>query len=1729
MKQSILSKALCTTLAFLLLLQALPLSVFANDYGFSNNLEPGSSLNITEDESIEIVCEVVANRGEYSKEYLLKDGSFYSVTSPTPLHTLVDGEWVDIYSELDATNEINTTDEVLENIQNSMMSTYSMQRSSVSQTQNSTFIINPLWSTELPGGSYQLSEELGALLIKPTQIGEYFNQNKIITYAGLSINCLLTLSDSEESAPVRVCEETGTWDELNPPTNLENSFNNRIIDIQSISASGIQTWDITDLYSRWDRGATANNGVFIMLESASTLIISNPCIVVRYIEVESNDIDFTYHSLDMGYAGTLFINDYTNSVRLEQDLLRLPMSNSLSHINRIYNSLEPSYENSAGVSFNFNFESSIVLSNNYAEWKTINGSTIKFLTSNPIIKENGYYLWTSLNDIDSDESVFELWIKECEITNLNNYSNITDYRNVYVLVDGLKYNFDQTGNLVSVTDYTTNETIISITYSNGQVTEIQNIDGTNIAITYEATPIIGFSYVKSITAMLNETEPITTDDNQQLSISFLTSYEPASRNTTHKVIFDDHNQVEYTFNFNGHLIKVKDEKGNIYFFDYIESENGNTKNNLVGYRKYYSDNNNYDNTPNESLTINSHDSYKREFENESGKVEKIFYDRNFNLIVHMDSNGIYRFAEYDSNGLISSYVFEGREENGYLHNNSFENGYGIRIVPWSKDNAGTADVVLSSSEANSGKYALEMKSNNVFSGYASQTVKTESSTSSPNVVFPADKTFVFGGWGKAKNTIPKADNFFGIVIEAAPAYDNEGNLIANNSLVYETCASLSFDTCTNNEWQYKLKAFKLNEDSVLRVKLVAENQVDSVLFDDILIYESIETQNDLEGIVNTSPISYTYSNGMINSETLTWTQNNGDELLMGTSYVYENGKLVEYKDINDKSTYYTYNSRTGLLSGMGHTTNENGVLTDATSLKYDMDCLLTSTSQVITNIETNQALTLSTNYIREYGEIVEVEHNGFIYIFNYNNDGTLKNVYAESNVLTNPDQTNNRIDYSYTDNGEISVINYSNGYRVKHFSTETEYGKMLTIECYNIDSETQSEELFKSYVYKFNEKGDITEVYDSGTGITIIYDGSNYTINDSDGILYQKNTSENGDIVESYAQEYFNKTNNTNVDTITHTPSVVTYGDNDSSIKSSSVCINKNVDNFVSTFNYERSSVSDYFDRIIKKQTILEYNRPRDLSGSVVIDTDYEYKPLEGNKTSGLVSEYTSTISNVSNNNTTELSTYNRKYEYDNKGNIKFVYTENNGTITPKNYYEYDNANQLITEIDFEKYLCAHYTYNTGGNLTAKIYYNFSELVFDITNRQITTWGNETSRITYGYDTVWSDRLTNYNGTQISYDKLGNPLNFVGIDHDNAVVTGTLEWTGDLLTAFETTNDRYTYQYDTNGYRTSKTVYEKETDSNSNTYWREIYTMRYIWENGVLNGMTYSSLQTDGTRYPDQNINLVYDEAGTPVGYVTMLGVPYYFNKDINENVLSLVYTDGSKLCSFSYDSWGLPKATYHGDNFLAQAVAKLTAVFCPVTYHGYLYDYETGLYFNKGRCYSPSWGRYLNPEDPVSLIESSTNPLDANLYLFCNNNTVNYLDKTASWSRNYDGVTWVANGFDVGMNKLFSSRAFCSVFAGQIIKTYGTWDLNNGYNYKGMNSLRIASDLFAHCIGKYAQSAINKVNTCWGDGWILNNSKSNTICVRNDDENAWKYEKIWFAAADLKSYAQKEGIYITL
>lgn len=416
MKHSVITKILCSLISVLLIMQIVPFSIFAVEE--TNDSASYSWLtNDSVEEIPNIVCEIVDERDEYTKVYLLKDGSFYSITSPTPIHTLVNGLWTDIYSELQESNDISTVEEVVEYIQDSASASYSLQRSNVVQDEDSSLTINSLDCVELPGGGYKFGE-LGGILIKSSLVGKYANKNRLITYAGLSAECSVTLLNNETSIPVRVCEETGEWTEESEIDDLDlgASFNSRIMDLLALTTSKTYTWDITDLYSRWDRGVTDNNGIFMMHDSTSNLIISRPCIVVRYIEVEENDLDFTYHSVDMGAAGTLHINDCTNAIRIEQELLSFPSINSDIILGRTYNSMLPSYSNYAGIGFTFNFESSIELTQYYADWTMVNGTTLRFVTTNPVVSDGDYKLWTSVNDIESNNNTMELWVKSSELS-----------------------------------------------------------------------------------------------------------------------------------------------------------------------------------------------------------------------------------------------------------------------------------------------------------------------------------------------------------------------------------------------------------------------------------------------------------------------------------------------------------------------------------------------------------------------------------------------------------------------------------------------------------------------------------------------------------------------------------------------------------------------------------------------------------------------------------------------------------------------------------------------------------------------------------------------------------------------------------------------------------------------------------------------------------------------------------------------------------------------------------------------------------------------------------------------------------------------------------------------------------------------------------------------------------------------------------------------------------------
>lgn len=171
----------------------------------------------------------------------------------------------------------------------------------------------------------------------------------------------------------------------------------------------------------------------------------------------------------------------------------------------------------------------------------------------------------------------------------------------------------------------------------------------------------------------------------------------------------------------------------------------------------------------------------------------------------------------------------------------------------------------------------------------------------------------------------------------------------------------------------------------------------------------------------------------------------------------------------------------------------------------------------------------------------------------------------------------------------------------------------------------------------------------------------------------------------------------------------------------------------------------------------------------------------------GYGSGYTTTYLN------TEVSkAFTYRYEYDDNGNITKIYNSTSSNASPILSYVYDNYNQLTAVADFANNEQYNYTYDTNGNITSLVHYEMDSAF----SHPISTLQNYT--YTYGKAT-WGDLLTKFNGQTITYDQIGNPLNY----RDGITMT----WqNGRELASFENDDVSVTYTYDPDGLRTQKTM-----------------------------------------------------------------------------------------------------------------------------------------------------------------------------------------------------------------------------------------------------------------------------------------------------------------------------------
>ncbi len=249
------------------------------------------------------------------------------------------------------------------------------------------------------------------------------------------------------------------------------------------------------------------------------------------------------------------------------------------------------------------------------------------------------------------------------------------------------------------------------------------------------------------------------------------------------------------------------------------------------------------------------------------------------------------------------------------------------------------------------------------------------------------------------------------------------------------------------------------------------------------------------------------------------------------------------------------------------------------------------------------------------------------------------------------------------------------------------------------------------------------------------------------------------------------------------------------------------------------------------------------------------------------------------------------------------------------------------------------YQYDPRGNITEKTYSLNGETVDTVPY----TYGNQ--------DGVWADVLTSFDGNNISYDQIGNPLNWTNGE--------TLTWKhGRQLASYTLGDTAITYAYNQDGIRTSKTV----------------------------NGTTTQYTVTDGTlRRMTSGENTLEFINGTSVIFND---TEYWYVFNAQNDVIGIIDANGNYVVEYTYDAWGAPLSK---SGSLADTLGTLN----PFRYRGYIYDEETGWYYCQSRYYDPCVGRWVNCDSEIAGIG---NIQGYNTFVYCFNNPLNMTDSTGEW-----------------------------------------------------------------------------------------------------------------------------------
>ncbi|MBQ7048072.1 MAG: RHS repeat protein, partial [Clostridia bacterium] len=574
--------------------------------------------------------------------------------------------------------------------------------------------------------------------------------------------------------------------------------------------------------------------------------------------------------------------------------------------------------------------------------------------------------------------------------------------------------------------------------------------------------------------------------------------------------------------------------------------------------------------------------------------------------------------------------------------------------------------------------------------------------------------------------------------------------------------------------------------------------------------------------IDSNKINTTYSYDQYgNVKGTTVSSLNFDKAISSSSTSDAYGKTTQTVDERGNVTNYSYNNATELLN---YVQNANGA---RTHYDYDGKDRITAIFNDVDKdgVKDTTEETVAYAYNTK-NQLASIETDTVEYSLIYNSFGAQSEIKAGNKTLAT---------YAYNSkNGKLDSTSYGNGFAVTNVYDELDRLVEVNYTVNNIVTIT-------AYTVSYNGDGNVDKVVDNRSGITTEYEY------DSLGRLI-------------HATEYETSTKNVLLNTENEfdsygRPEMSFYDLPDLDIKYN-VYYKANT-NIISS--YRQSSSIDGFNPnkkvytydALERVTKIEYR----YNNTVVFTENYTYVN-NGNQTTNLVATHT-----------VDGDVY--SYTYDAVGNITLI--KKNGVN--KYSYTYDNLGQLIQENIYsdnyaeDSYADIYiYLYDKSGNITERRHYADGSL--------------STDGATYTYSTgTWGDLLRWYNGQEITYDTIGNPIKWRNAD--------TIEWQGRQLSLIAHTEDAITdYVYNADGIRTGK----QYLDAGGGV----IGTVKY-----TLDGNKIVAENRNGT-----NIYYTYDDKGAIMGMIYG-GQDYIFSKNLQGDVIGIYNSSRQLVAKYTYNAYG--------------------------------------------------------------------------------------------------------------------------------------------------------------------------------------------------------------------------------